>query len=73
MDRLAQGQPSMHDNLRLQRLVQHLASLVEDFVQPDEAPADPSAVSGLSQECHQEIMTIAEAVFKEMSLQVALD
>ncbi len=63
----------MHDNLRLQRLVQHLASLVEDFVQPDEAPADPSAVSGLSQECHQEIMTIAEAVFKEMSLQVALD
>ena len=64
----------MHDNLRLQRLVQHLASLVEDFVQPnDEAPADPSALPGLSQGCHQEIMNMAEAVFKEMSLQVALE
>jgi len=42
----------MHDNLRLQRLVQSLASLVKDFVQPnDEAPADPSALPGLSQEC----------------------
>ncbi|KAL0038787.1 hypothetical protein WJX79_007865 [Trebouxia sp. C0005] len=65
-----QGQPSMHDNLRLQRLVQHLASLVEDFVpRNDQAPADPSALPGLSQDCHQEIMNMAEAVFKELSLQ----
>lgn len=62
----------MHDNLRLQRLVQHLASLVEDFVpRNDQAPADPSALPGLSQDCHQEIMNMAEAVFKELSLQVA--
>ena len=63
----------MHDNLRLQRLVQQLALLVEEFVQPSEEPqADAAASTGpdVSQERHQEIMSMAKAVFREMSLQV---
>ena len=63
----------MHDNLRLQRLVQQLALLVEDFVQPIEEPqADDAASAGpdMSHKGHQEIMGIAETVFREMSLQV---
>ncbi len=70
-----QGQPSMHDNLRLQRLVQHLASLVEAFVQAsEEEQTDSTAPEKVSliHEGHQEIMGIAQAVFKEMSLQVDL-
>ncbi|KAA6429950.1 MAG: hypothetical protein FRX49_00382 [Trebouxia sp. A1-2] len=63
------GRPTIN----YQRLVQHLASLVEDFVpRNDQAPADPSALPGLSQDCHQEIMNMAEAVFKELSLQADL-
>lgn len=57
----------MHDILRLQRLVQQLASKVKVFMGGHEAN---SADTQLLCESHNEIMALAEATFKEMSLQV---
>lgn len=57
----------MHDILRLQRLVQQLASKVRVFMGGHEAN---SADTQLLCESHHEIMALAEATFKEMSLQV---
>lgn len=58
----------MHDILRLQRLVQQLASKVRIFMGCQEAN---STNSKLLYESHHEIMALAEATFKEMSLQVS--
>ena len=57
----------MHDILRLQRMVQQLASKVEGFMGGHEAN---STDTKLLCESHHEIMALAEATFKEMSLQV---
>ena len=68
-----QGQPSMQDNLRLQRLVQHLSTLVDGFLEQSSEEQEAKAIGPEdAQSRHEEIMHIAEAVFKEMSLQVCL-
>lgn len=59
-----QGQPSMHDNLRLQRMVQQLAHKVRKLMEKQ------GATDTEPHESHQEIMALTEATFKEMSLQV---
>ena len=59
-----QGQPSMHDNLRLQRLVQQLASKVRKLM--DKQGATDTELH----ESHREVMALGEATFREMSLQV---
>lgn len=56
----------MHDNLRLQRLVQQLSIAVKEFMGGELTAPKSSADS----DRHQEIMALAEATFKEMSLQV---
>lgn len=56
----------MHDNLRLQRLVQELANKVKKLTDRQEencADTEPH-------DSHQEIMALAAATFREMSLQV---
>ena len=63
----------MQDNLRLQRLVQHLSTLVDGFLEQSSEDQEAKAQGPEdAQSRHEEIMHIAEAVFKEMSLQVCL-
>ena len=54
----------MHDNLRLQRLVQQLANEVRKLMEKQ------GATDTEPHESHQQVMALAEATFKEMSLQV---
>ena len=54
----------MHDNLRLQRMVQQLANKVRKLMD-NQGTTDTE-----THESHQEVMALAEATFKEMSLQV---
>ena len=54
----------MHDNLRLQRMVQQLANKVRKLMEKQ------GATDTEPHESHLEIMALAEATFKEMSLQV---
>ena len=61
-----QGQPSMHDNLRLQRLVGQLANKVKKLMDRQ----DESCTDTDPHDSHQEIMALAGATFNEMSLQV---
>ena len=57
----------MHDILRLQRLVQQFANKVKTLLDRQEAG---SADAEARHERHQEILDLAEATFKELSLQV---
>ena len=54
----------MHDNLRLQRLVQQLANKVRKLADKQ------GATDTEPHESHQQFMALAEATFREMSLQV---
>ena len=60
----------MHDNLRLQRLVQQLAHKVEEFTAGQAVASKATADTEKQHERHQEIMALTAAIFKEMSLQV---
>ena len=61
----------MHDNLRLQRLVQQLAGKVQEVVGGKDTASTAENDSEKQHKRHQEIMSSAEATFKEMSLQVS--